>query len=155
LYGRSGRDDARHGVPAIGALEFARSDGRPERIRAWRARGFIARLRGLIAQPLPAPATGLWIEPCVSVHTFGVREPLDLVFVSRCMVALRIDVAVPPRRVRWATGARAVLELRAGEAQRLGLRAGSRLTWRVTSMEPGWHHFPDDSIIRTLEGEIR
>jgi len=63
------------------------------------------------------------------VHTFGVRGLLDLVFVSTCMVVLRIDAAVPSRRVRAAAGARAVLELRAGEAERLGLRAGTRLAW--------------------------
>lgn len=110
-------------------LAFVRADGRRQRILARRAGSFIGRLRGLIGQPLPAQASGLWIEPCASVHTFGVRGLLDLVFVSTCMVVLRIDAAVPSRRVRAAAGARAVLELRAGEAERLGLRAGTRLAW--------------------------
>lgn len=110
-------------------LGFVRADGRRECIRARRAGGFVGRLCGLLGQPLPAQASGLWIEPCASVHTFGMRGLLDLVFVSTCMVVLRIDAAVPSRRVRGAPGARAVLELRAGEAARLGLRAGMRLAW--------------------------
>lgn len=111
-------------------LEFAGRDGARDRIRASRAAGFVARLRGLVARPLPGPGTALWIEPCAAVHTFGVRGPLDLVFVSSCMVVQRIDAAVPVRRVRIAGGARAVLELRAGESARLGLRVGVRLAWR-------------------------
>src|SRR5690606_10494647 len=62
-------------------LEFAVRVGTQATIRVWRARGFAGRLRGLIARPLPAPGSGLWIEPCAAVHTFGVRGPLDLVFV--------------------------------------------------------------------------
>ena len=97
------------------------------------ARGFGARLRGLIGRPAPKPGEGLWIEPCAAVHTFGVREALDLVFVSACMVVQRVEAAVPPRRVRIGPGARAVLELRAGEARRIGLRVGLRLEWERAS----------------------
>jgi len=111
-------------------LEFAGRVGDRATLRVSRARGFAGRLRGLIARPLPGPGSGLWIEPCAAVHTFGVRGPLDLVFVSTCMVAQRIDAAVPAGRVRVASGARAVLELHAGEAARAGLRVGTRLAWR-------------------------
>jgi len=111
-------------------LEFAGCVGARAAIRVWRARGFAGRLRGLIGRPLPGPGSGLWIEPCAAVHTFGVRGPLDLVFVSTCMVVQRIDAEVPAGCVRAASGARAVLELRAGEAARVGLRVGTRLAWR-------------------------
>lgn len=114
-------------------LRFAGADGGCGRLRVTSARGFVARLRGLIGRPVPQPGEGLWIEPCAAVHTFGVRAALDLVFVSACMVVQGIDAAVPPRRVRIAPGARAVLELRAGEARRIGLRVGTRLEWERTS----------------------
>ncbi len=99
------------------------------RLRARRARRLLERLIGLIGQPLPAAGTGLWIEPCRAVHTFGVRGPLDLVFVSRGGDVLRVCEGVPPRRARGTLRARAVLELRAGEVRRLGLRCGMRLQW--------------------------
>ncbi|HEY0877294.1 MAG TPA: DUF192 domain-containing protein [Zeimonas sp.] len=98
-------------------------------VRARRARRVVERLIGLVAQPLPVPGTGLWIEPCCAVHTFGVRGALDLLFVSRSGEVLRVCADVPPRRVRTALRARAVLELRAGEAGRLGLHAGMRFHW--------------------------
>lgn len=114
-------------------LRFVGADGGCGRIRVIPARGFVARLRGLIGRPAPAPGEGLWIEPCAAVHTFGVHEALDLVFVSACMVVQRVEAAVPPRRVRIGPGARAVLELRAGEARRIGLRVGLRLEWERAS----------------------
>lgn len=93
------------------------------------------RLTGLIAQPLPEPGAGLWIEPCSAVHTFGVRGSLDLVFVSSKGDVLRVCHGVPSGRIRGAWRARAVLELRAGEARRLGLQAGVHLRWIDDSRE--------------------
>ena len=123
-------------------LRFVGADGGCGRIRVIPARGFVARLRGLIGRPAPEPGEGLWIEPCAAVHTFGVREALDLVFVSACMVVQRVETAVPPRRVRIGPGARAVLELRAGEARRIGLRAGLRLEWERASRAFEYRHRP-------------
>lgn len=110
-------------------LHFAGRDGRRARIRVARACSFLARLRGLIGRTAPAAGQGLWIEPCSAVHTFGVPDSLDVVFVSACMVVQRIEAAVPPRRIRIGPGSRRVLELRAGEAARIGLRTGTRLEW--------------------------
>lgn len=97
------------------------------KLRVRRALRAIERLVGLVAQPLPAPGSGLWLEPCRAVHTFGVRGPLDLVFVSGTGVVLRVCDDVPPGSMRGVLRARAVLELRGGEAHRLGLRPGMRL----------------------------
>jgi len=119
----------RRGATLLHELHFACGDGRRARIRVTRACSFAARLRGLIGRTAPESGHGLWIEPCSAVHTFGVPDALDLVFVSACMVVQRIEAAVPPRRVRIGAGARRVLELRAGEAARIGLRAGTRLEW--------------------------
>jgi len=99
------------------------------RLRVRRAVRALERLIGLIAQPLPAAGAGLWIEPCRAVHTLGVRGPLDLVFVARSGEVLRVCEDVSPGRARAALRARAVLEMRAGEVSRLGLRPGMRLRW--------------------------
>jgi uncharacterized membrane protein (UPF0127 family) len=80
---------------------------------ALEARGFRARLLGLaFLRELP-PGRALLIPRCSSVHTFGMRFPLDLVFVGPAGEVLRIDRAVGPRRVRSCPGAAAVLELSA------------------------------------------
>ncbi|MGE0808921.1 MAG: DUF192 domain-containing protein, partial [Burkholderiaceae bacterium] len=89
--------------------------GRPDiAMRVVTALDFVSRLRGLIGQQPPDAGTGLWIEPCAGIHTFGMRAAIDLVFVSRDRRVRRIDDQVPPHRLRGCRGARAVIEMRAG-----------------------------------------
>lgn len=122
------RNDFANANAMASAIRFPRMrDGGSSVIRVRHARGFFGRLRGLIGLPLPEPGHGLWIEPCAAVHTFGMRGALDLVFISPRMVVQRIDANVLPNHVRFAPRCHAVLELRGGEAVRLGLRAGARL----------------------------
>ncbi|MCW2967349.1 MAG: hypothetical protein JWM71_1121 [Solirubrobacteraceae bacterium] len=65
------------------------------------------RLRGLAFAPPRGP---LHIPRCRSVHTFGMRYPLDLLWLDAAGEVVRIDRAVPPRRVRTCRGARSVIE---------------------------------------------
>ena len=60
---------------------------------------------------------GLLLPRTRSVHTFGMRCALDLVWLDRDGRVVRVDAAVPPRRVRACRAAAAVLELPAGGAQ--------------------------------------
>lgn len=100
-----------------------------DRIEVRCATSALERLIGLVGQALPARGSGLWIEPCRGVHTFGMRGALDVVFVSHDGCIVRVCAYLPPRRIRWSPSSRAVLELRAGEAERLGLRSGTYLLW--------------------------
>ena len=79
------------------------------------ARSRWARLRGLAFTREP-PAEPLLIPRCRSVHTFGMRFPIDLVWLGRGGRVLRIDRYVGPWRVRSCPRAIEVLELAAGEA---------------------------------------
>jgi hypothetical protein len=77
------------------------------------ARGFRARLLGLaFLRDLP-PGYALLIPRCRSVHTFGMRFALDLVWLGERGEALRADRAVGRRQLRRCRRARAVLELAA------------------------------------------
>jgi uncharacterized membrane protein (UPF0127 family) len=49
------------------------------------------------------------------VHTFGMRFPLDLVFLDLELRRISVRRAVPPRRVAFERRARAVLELPADD----------------------------------------
>ncbi|MCZ8133202.1 MAG: DUF192 domain-containing protein [Steroidobacteraceae bacterium] len=85
------------------------------------------RARGLLGREPPPDATALVIEPCRAIHTVGMRFPIDVVFCTDRGLVLRIVEALPPGRMALQPGAARVLELRAGEAARLGLRVGDRL----------------------------
>lgn len=78
------------------------------------ARGFRARLLGLALIPRDRAGAGLLIPRCSSVHTFGMRFALDLVFLGVRGEALEVRRGVPPARVVRHRGAAAVLELVAG-----------------------------------------
>jgi hypothetical protein len=73
------------------------------------ARSPLARLLGLALRRRP-PVHALLLPRCRSVHTFGMRFPLDMIWLDRNGRVLRVDEAVPPWRVRSCRDAAAVLE---------------------------------------------
>jgi uncharacterized protein len=75
------------------------------------ASGLRARLLGLAGLPLERAGAGLLIPRCRSVHTFGMRFPLDLVFLDVAGRELSSRRAVGPCRFACDRRAVAVLEL--------------------------------------------
>jgi uncharacterized membrane protein (UPF0127 family) len=87
----------------------------------------LTRTRGLLGRDDLPPGEGILLRPAGSIHTAFMRFPIDAVFVDRDLEVLRIAPELPPWRMAAARGARAVLELPAGEAARRGLTVGARL----------------------------
>ena len=75
----------------------------------------LSRLLGLAGLPRMRAGPGLVIPRCRSVHTFGMRFPIDVLFLDSEdeVVDKRLDVG--PRRILGCRAARAVVELPAGE----------------------------------------
>jgi uncharacterized membrane protein (UPF0127 family) len=88
---------------------------------------FWARLRGLLGRGGLASGEGLLIRRTGSVHTFFMRFAIDAVFLDRSGAVVKLVSNLRPWRVALARGARDVLELGAGEAERRGIRRGDRL----------------------------
>ena len=76
--------------------------------------------------------TALVLAPCQAVHTWFMRFPIDIVFVSRSGRVLKVKPAVGPWRMVMRFGAFAVMEFAAGGAS--GLEAGHQL--ELTRLEP-------------------
>ena len=87
------------------------------------ASGLPSRLLGLAWLDAAAAGPGLLIPRCRSVHTFGMRFELDLVFLDRRGRPLSVRRRVPARRVAWHRGADAVLELPSAEGGEFGAPA--------------------------------
>jgi uncharacterized membrane protein (UPF0127 family) len=87
----------------------------------------LARLRGLLGRRELPRGQGLLLRPSPSIHTWGMRFPIDAVFLTADLEVLCVREAMPAWRMATRRGARAVLELPAGEAQRRGLTTGARL----------------------------
>ncbi len=98
----------------------------PARLRRLRHRVLPGGLHVATARSPRARFLGLaWLDPipedwalhlprCRSVHTFGMRFPLDLIWLDARGAVVRVDESVPPRRFRTCLRARAVIETRGG-----------------------------------------
>ncbi len=100
----------------------------PASIKVRVAHTWLARMRGLLGYPQPAPGEGVLIPRCSSIHTIGMSYPIDVVFLDQSMVVVRVCPGVPPGRLAlWSRGATHVLEMAAGQAAAVGIRAGQTL----------------------------
>jgi len=102
--------------PRLDALPRVELPGGMVLARAERGR---ARLLGLARLDALPPHYGLHLPRCRSVHTAGMRFALDLVWLDGGGRPVRVDRAVPPRRLRTCLAARSVVEVAAGRADAL------------------------------------
>jgi uncharacterized membrane protein (UPF0127 family) len=94
--------------PRLAGLPWVRLGERQVRVAATRR----ARLLGLARLDREQVGEGgLLIPRCASVHTFGMRFALDVVFLNREGEVVGLRRGVPPRRVVWQRGAWAVWEM--------------------------------------------
>ena len=96
-----------------------------------------ARRRGLLDAEHLAPGSGLWIVPCEAIHTFGMKVPLDIVFLDKHLQVRKISPDVGPRRISICLRAHSVLELPAGTVARSGTQIGDRLQKSPGSADDG------------------
>jgi uncharacterized membrane protein (UPF0127 family) len=87
-----------------------------------------SRRRGLLGRNGLAPGTALVIAPCRAVHTWFMRFPIDVVFVSRDGRVVKVRGSLPAWRMTGTLGARAVVELMAGAAVAARIEPGDHLT---------------------------
>jgi uncharacterized protein len=87
----------------------------------------LTRMRGLLGRASLAPGEGLLLRPAGSVHTAFMRFAIDVVFLDRDLRVIAVVSRLRPWRMSGRRGARAVLELGAGEADLRGIAAGSVL----------------------------
>ncbi len=84
----------------------------------------LARMRGLLGRPPLGPGQAMLIRPCNLVHTVGMGYAIDVVFLRRDGLVLKVAAALAPRRASGHWRAHCVLELAAGEAARHAIAPG-------------------------------
>ena len=85
------------------------------------------RMRGLLGRASLDPDEAMLFRPTGSIHMLFMRFAIDAVFIDREGIVLRVAEHLPPWRTASKRGARAVIELAAGECARRGVRVGERL----------------------------
>jgi hypothetical protein len=78
----------------------------------------IARLAGLAGMRAVPPRTGLLLPDCRSVHTYGMRFALELIWLGDDGAIVDVTGAVRPGRVVRRRHARAVVEVPASSGAR-------------------------------------
>ena len=84
-------------------------------------------MRGLLGRRSLPSGEGILLQPASSIHTAFMLFPIDAVFVDSGGQVMKVVRSLRPWRAAACRGARAVLELPAGEAERRGIAAGQRL----------------------------
>jgi uncharacterized membrane protein (UPF0127 family) len=85
------------------------------------------RLRGLLGRKSLPSGQGILLRPAASIHTFFMRFAIDAVFLDEELRVVAIAADLRPWRAAGKRGARAVLELPAGECARRGLAVGDQV----------------------------
>jgi uncharacterized protein len=75
----------------------------------------LARMKGLLGRNSLPSGEGLLIKSCMGIHTFGMKYPLDIVFLNRENRVVAVKRNMPPNRVTGLCfSASSVLELPVG-----------------------------------------
>jgi uncharacterized protein len=85
------------------------------------------RRRGLLGRSDFVEGSALVIAPCSAIHTFFMKMVIDVAFVSRAGVILKIYPSLPAWRLAFAFRAFAAIELPAGTLSRSRTKRQHRL----------------------------
>lgn len=75
---------------------------------------FFARLKGLLGTRLLLEGSGLIICPCSSIHTFGMKYAIDVLFVNQLDRVVKIESALTVGKFSVCGSSSYVIELPAG-----------------------------------------
>ena len=119
-------------------IALANDDGTVVCERCLLAETPLARMRGLLGRSGLPSGEGLLLRPAASIHTAFMRFAIDVVFLNRANEVVKVVHELRPWRTTSCRGARAALELPAGEAAKRGLRPGVALTqvWHTEAPRP-------------------
>lgn len=93
------------------------------------ARTFFTRLRGLLGTDVLEVGQGCYLDPCPSIHCKGMKYPIDVVYLADPagdggQEVIAVERCEPGSFGSRFHGVRSVLEIPAGEAERLGIVEG-------------------------------
>jgi uncharacterized membrane protein (UPF0127 family) len=111
----------------VAEIALRREDGSIVCERCVLADTALARMKGLLGRRELPSGEGILLRPASSVHMAFMRFPIDAVFLDGELRVVKVAADLRPWRAAGSRGAKAVLEVPAGEAGRRGLSVGDRL----------------------------
>lgn len=99
------------------------------------ANSVLKRMVGLLNRRGLSEGEGLLLDRCYGIHTFGMRFPIDVLFLDKELRVIRAVPALPPFRTCVVKHAIYVLELPAGSIQRTHTSAGDQIQMRALGQD--------------------
>jgi hypothetical protein len=98
------------------------------------ADAFWTRFQGWMGRRVIGPQDALLLTETPAIHTMFMRQPIDVVILSKAGRVLAVAPAVAPwRLLKPVPTGRHALELAAGQASDLAIEVGDSLSWEPTS----------------------
>ena len=94
------------------------------------AHGFFLRMKGLMGKTDFPSSSAFWITPCKGgIHTFFMRFPIDVIFVSRSLCITRVFKNIRPWKIVYPSFAKthSVFEFKAPALNQYCLQKGDQL----------------------------
>jgi uncharacterized membrane protein (UPF0127 family) len=127
------------------------------------ADSFRTRLVGLLRDKMLAQGDGLWIKPCNSIHSIGMKFVFDAVFLDKNLRVVHLMPEMKPwqmSKMVWA--AKSVLELPAGRIAQTSTEVGDQFEMeridltiigqeRSVQHQAGWHVIHNGRRLFSLE----
>lgn len=88
------------------------------------------RVRGLLFRPPLGVDEAILIRPCNSVHMFGMRYAIDVVFLNASNEVVKLVPNLKPWQMAACLKSKSVLELPNKSIGQLGLHVGSHVGFR-------------------------
>lgn len=89
---------------------------------------FFSRMKGLLGKSGLSTGEGLLIRPCKGVSTFGMKFPIDVIFLDRDNRVIATMGEMPPNRLsRLHLRATAVIELPTRTIESASIRIGDQV----------------------------
>jgi protein-S-isoprenylcysteine O-methyltransferase Ste14/uncharacterized membrane protein (UPF0127 family) len=109
------------------------------KLNIFQARTFAARLIGLLGTDAPMRDTALHITPCKSIHTLGMKYPIDVIFLDKEGFVVQLLHSVRPNSIPGTVaGVASVIELPPGSIENFPMRPGEQLSLsEIKSYRPG------------------
>lgn len=98
------------------------------------ADSFLKKLIGLLRHRSLTEDMAIVLQQCNSIHTIGMRFPIDVVFLDNDGVVLSITENTRPFRFTSNRRAAHTLEMKAGVSKQKEITVGNQLQWCKTGL---------------------
>jgi len=113
-------------------------------------RKFHQRLIGMMNEEQPTPDKAFWFPFCKSIHTWGMKEPIDVIALSKDNTIIEVRRFICPNEIARFRGAHGLLEMAAGNFWPVEKWVGKQLKFIKKHGERNERNLYDCSIVIEL-----